>query len=111
MTKHQFCYLLDSIDTVASLQQMQALVKLANIYIGNCKTSEQTPNHSVLTSIAKYLTRMLKIFGANEGDQDIGFALASGGLGNVSCVSFHFIYDYDSMISLSFLHQYFLAIL
>lgn len=74
--------LCDSIDTVASLQQMQALVKLANIYIGNCKTSEQTPNHSVLTSIAKYLTRMLKIFGANEGDQDIGFALASGGLGN-----------------------------
>ena len=63
---------------------MQALVKMGNIYIGNCKSNEQTPNHSVLTGIAKYLTRILKIFGANEGDQEIGFALAGGGLANVS---------------------------
>jgi len=70
--------LCDSIDTVTSLQLMQALVKLGNIYVGNCKSKDVTPNHSVLTGIAKYLTRMLKIFGANQGDQDIGFALAGG---------------------------------
>ena len=57
---------------------MQALVKLGNVYIGNCKSKDLTPNHSVLAGIAKYLTRMLKIFGANQGDQDIGFALAGG---------------------------------
>lgn len=57
---------------------MQALVKLANIYIGQCKQTEKTPNHSVLRGIAKYLTKILKTFGANEGEQEIGFA-ASGG--------------------------------
>ena len=80
----------DSIDTVAALHQMQALVKLANIYIGQCKQNEQTPNHSVLRGIAKYLTRMLKVFGANEGDQEIGFSAGGSAAANVSSSSISF---------------------
>ena len=47
---------------------MQALVKQANIYIGQCKQSETIPNHSVLRGIAQYITKILKMFGANEGN-------------------------------------------
>jgi len=74
--------LCDSIDTAAALQVMQALVKQTNIYIGHCKQEERTPNHSIVKRIAMYLTKMLKIFGANNGEQEIGFpsAGASGGV-------------------------------
>ncbi len=58
---------------------MQSLVKLANVYIGNKKQDGQTANHSVVNGIAKYLTKMLKIYGANEGEQEIGFPLAGVG--------------------------------
>ena len=61
---------------------MQALVKLTNIYIGSKKSSEQTPNHAVLESVAKYLTRMLKIFGAEQGEQLIGFSTGGASTGS-----------------------------
>jgi len=70
--------LCDSIDTASALQLMQALAKQAHIYTGQMRQAEQTPNHSVLRSIGKYLTRMLKIFGAHNGEQEIGFPSASG---------------------------------
>ncbi len=56
---------------------MQGLIKLANVYIVEKKQSNSSPNHSLLSGIAKYLTKMLKIFGANEGDQEIGFKLGA----------------------------------
>lgn len=65
--------LCDSIDTPTAMQLMQTLVKQGNIYIGQCKQAERIPNHSVLKGIAKYLTDMLRLFGANEGQQEIGF--------------------------------------
>jgi len=74
--------LCDSIDTATALQHMQALVKLTNIYIGSKKSSEQTPNHAVLESVAKYLTRMLKIFGAEQGEQLIGFSTGGASTGS-----------------------------
>merc|ERR1712059_122701 len=40
------------------------------------KQSDGTPSHAVLGMVAKYLTKMLKVFGANEGDQLIGFSAA-----------------------------------
>ncbi|XP_047134203.1 cysteine--tRNA ligase, cytoplasmic isoform X3 [Hydra vulgaris] len=66
--------LCDSINTVVAVQQMQSLVKLANIYIGQARQNNKVPNHAVIGGIAKYLTKMLKIFGANDGDQEIGFS-------------------------------------
>jgi len=71
--------LCDSIDTATALQHMQSLVKLANVYIGSKKKEGVTANHSVLHGIAKYLTRLLKIFGANDGKQEIGFPVSGIG--------------------------------
>jgi len=75
--------LCDSIDTPQALSVMQSLVKVCNKYIGDCKQTSTTPNHGVVTAVAKYLTKMLKIFGACEGEQEIGFpSVAAGGKGS-----------------------------
>ena len=67
---------------------MQALVKLTNIYISSKKQMDQSPSHSLLEGLAKYLTRMLKVFGANEGEQEIGFPSSnSSGAANVRNLS------------------------
>lgn len=67
---------------------MQSLVKLANVYIGSKKQDGLTATHSVLNGIAKYLTRMLKIFGANDGEQEIGFPVSGiGSSEKVSCIT------------------------
>merc|ERR1712048_1539660 len=72
--------LCDSIDTVTALQHMQALVKLTNIYIASKKQADgPSPSHAVVGMIAKYLTKMLKIFGANDGEQLIGFSSSVNG--------------------------------
>lgn len=64
---------------------MQELIKIVNVYIGCKKQNGVTANHSVISGIAKYLTKMLKIFGANDGEQEIGFPVAGiSNLGNVS---------------------------
>jgi len=70
--------LCDSIDTATALQIMQSLLKHTNIYIAQARQSERTPSHELLRAVAKYLTRMFKVFGANHGEQEIGFP-ASGG--------------------------------
>eukprot|EP00795_Rhopilema_esculentum_P011490 gene11490-21706_t len=70
-----FC-LYDSIDTASAIQHMQSIVKLTNVYIGSKKQESVAPNHAIVKRIAKYLTKMLKVFGANEGEQEIGFAVA-----------------------------------
>ena len=63
---------------------MQSLLKIANVYIGSKKQEGFTANHAVLHGIAKYLTRLLKIFGANDGEQEIGFPVSGiGGSENV----------------------------
>ncbi|XP_048585509.1 cysteine--tRNA ligase, cytoplasmic-like isoform X2 [Nematostella vectensis] len=74
--------LCDSIDTPGALRHMQDLVKLSNIYISNKKQRNESANKQLLEGVAKYITQMLKIFGANEGVQLIGFGSAvqqSGG--------------------------------
>lgn len=71
-------YFLDSVDTVTAMQLMQSLVKQTNKYIGNIREREQTLSHSVISGIAKYLTRMLKMFGATSGEQEIGFPSVGG---------------------------------
>ena len=64
---------------------MQSIVKLTNVYIGSKKQEGVAPNHAIMKRIAKYLTKMLKVFGANEGEQEIGFAVAGAeNVGNVS---------------------------
>ena len=57
-----FLYLFsDSIDTPSALLHMQALVKLANIYVASKKHANESPNHKLLENIAKYITDMLRV--------------------------------------------------
>ncbi|TNN23604.1 Cysteine--tRNA ligase, cytoplasmic [Liparis tanakae] len=52
---------------------MRLLVGHSNGYIANRKGAKLRPNRMLLESIALYLTGMLKVFGAIEGSEPIGF--------------------------------------
>ncbi|XP_033121269.1 cysteine--tRNA ligase, cytoplasmic-like [Anneissia japonica] len=70
--------LCDSIDTRSALEGMRILVTHCNIYMQAKQTSKQVPNRKLLEGIAKYLTRLLKVFGAISEDESIGFPIAGG---------------------------------
>ncbi|XP_075694186.1 cysteine--tRNA ligase, cytoplasmic isoform X1 [Rhinoderma darwinii] len=65
--------LCDNIDSRTVMEEMRALVSQCNSYIAGKKVAKQPPNRMLLESISTYLTRMLKIFGAIEGEEPIGF--------------------------------------
>ncbi|KAG9465192.1 hypothetical protein GDO78_018696 [Eleutherodactylus coqui] len=65
--------LCDNIDTRTVMEDMRALVSQCNSYVAGRKVAKQTPNRMLLESIGLYLTNMLKIFGAIEGEEPIGF--------------------------------------
>ncbi|RMC00174.1 hypothetical protein DUI87_22776 [Hirundo rustica rustica] len=65
--------LCDNIDTRSVLEEMRSLVSQSNSYIAAKKSSRQMPNRLLLENISFYLTQMLKIFGAIESDDAIGF--------------------------------------
>ncbi|XP_016536691.1 cysteine--tRNA ligase, cytoplasmic isoform X3 [Poecilia formosa] len=65
--------LCDNMDTRSAMEEMRLLVGLSNSYIAGRKSSKLRPNRLLLQSIASYLTAMLKIFGAIEGSDPIGF--------------------------------------
>ncbi|KFO96748.1 Cysteine--tRNA ligase, cytoplasmic, partial [Calypte anna] len=65
--------LCDNIDTRSVLEEMRSLVSQSNSYIAAKKSSRQMPNRLLLENISSYLTQMLKIFGAIESDDTIGF--------------------------------------
>ncbi|KAK4822029.1 hypothetical protein QYF61_006942 [Mycteria americana] len=65
--------LCDNIDTRSVLEEMRSLVSQSNSYIAAKKSSRQMPNRLLLENISSYLTQMLKIFGAIESDDAIGF--------------------------------------
>ncbi|MEQ2288704.1 Cysteine--tRNA ligase, cytoplasmic, partial [Ameca splendens] len=65
--------LCDNVDTRTAMEEMRVLVSHSNSYIAGRKSSKLRPNRLLLESIATYLTNMLKIFGAIEGSDPIGF--------------------------------------
>ncbi|KAM9147870.1 cysteine--tRNA ligase, cytoplasmic isoform 3-T3 [Pangshura tecta] len=71
--------LCDNIDTRTVLEEMRSLVSQSNSYIAAKKTARQMPNRLLLESISSYLTQMLKIFGAIENDEAIGFPVGGNG--------------------------------
>uniref|UniRef100_A0A8C4X4H7 Cysteine--tRNA ligase, cytoplasmic n=1 Tax=Erpetoichthys calabaricus TaxID=27687 RepID=A0A8C4X4H7_ERPCA len=71
--------LCDNIDTRSAMEEMRALVSQSNYYIAAKKNTKQNPNRMVLKSIATYLTDMLKIFGAINGTEQIGFPVGGSG--------------------------------
>ncbi|XP_052002816.1 cysteine--tRNA ligase, cytoplasmic [Xyrauchen texanus] len=71
--------LCDNIDTRSALEEMRALVGQSNTYMAARRSAKLLPNRMVLESIALYLTDMLKIFGAIEGTEPIGFPVGGNG--------------------------------
>ncbi|MEE6499394.1 hypothetical protein FKM82_003433, partial [Ascaphus truei] len=65
--------LCDNIDTRTVMEEMRSLVGQCNSYVAGKKTAKQAPNRILLRSVSSYLTDMLKIFGAIEGEEPIGF--------------------------------------
>ncbi|XP_041917205.1 cysteine--tRNA ligase, cytoplasmic isoform X2 [Alosa alosa] len=71
--------LCDNIDTRTAMEEMRSLVSQSNTYIASRKSSKLLPNRMLLQSIAVYLTDMLRIFGAIEGSETIGFPVGGSG--------------------------------
>ncbi|OCT82159.1 cysteine--tRNA ligase, cytoplasmic isoform X1 [Xenopus laevis] len=67
--------LCDNIDTRTVMEEMRSLVSQCNSYIASKKVAKQFPNRMLLRSISSYLTSMLKVFGAIEGEEVIGFPI------------------------------------
>ncbi|XP_077309628.1 cysteine--tRNA ligase, cytoplasmic isoform X2 [Lithobates pipiens] len=71
--------LCDNIDTRTVMEEMRSLVSQSNSYIASKKSAKHLPNRMLLESISTYLTNMLKIFGAIEGEEPIGFPVGGNG--------------------------------
>ncbi|XP_008308918.1 cysteine--tRNA ligase, cytoplasmic [Cynoglossus semilaevis] len=71
--------LCDNIDTRTAMEEMRVLVGQSNSYIASRKSAKLRPNRLLVESIAVYLTNMLKIFGAIEGSDPIGFPMGGQG--------------------------------
>ncbi|KAG7468378.1 hypothetical protein MATL_G00142280 [Megalops atlanticus] len=71
--------LCDNIDTRTALEEMRSLVSQSNTYIASKKSAKLLPNRMLLEDIALYLTNMLRIFGAIEGTEPIGFPVGGDG--------------------------------
>ncbi|KAM5316950.1 cysteine--tRNA ligase, cytoplasmic [Glossophaga mutica] len=73
--------LCDNVDTRTALEEMRALVGQCNQYVAARKAARRRPNRALLESIALYLTHMLKVFGAIEGESPLGFPVGGPGSG------------------------------
>ncbi|KAM9329561.1 LOW QUALITY PROTEIN: cysteine--tRNA ligase, cytoplasmic-like [Gastrophryne carolinensis] len=69
----------DNIDTRTVMEEMRSLVSQSNSYIAAKKSAKLPPNRMLLESIGTYLTSMLKVFGAIEGEEPIGFPVGGSG--------------------------------
>uniref|UniRef100_A0ABI7W699 Cysteine--tRNA ligase, cytoplasmic n=1 Tax=Felis catus TaxID=9685 RepID=A0ABI7W699_FELCA len=71
--------LCDNVDTRTVLEEMRALVSQCNLYMAARKAARRRPNRALLESIARYLTHMLKVFGAIEEESSLGFPVRGPG--------------------------------
>ena len=79
------CCISDSVDTKGALDAMRECITAANVYLDNSRKSGASPDRGLLHNIASYVTRILRIFGAIEGGDPIGFPQAGNqGAVNVS---------------------------
>ncbi|XP_061563677.1 cysteine--tRNA ligase, cytoplasmic-like [Cololabis saira] len=71
--------LCDNVDTRAALEEMRLLVGNCNSYIASMKAARRRPNRMLLEAAARYLTDMMKTFGAIDGSEPIGFPVGGTG--------------------------------
>jgi cysteinyl-tRNA synthetase len=72
-----FDALMDDFDTPTAIDELVFLIKECNRYI---EKMDNTFSTATLTSAAKYITSILKVFGMVPNSVDIGFPLDSSGL-------------------------------
>ena len=66
----------DNIDTRSSLEALRDLVSACNTYLDESRLAGAVANRQLLGDAARYVTRMLRVFGAVPGGgPDIGFPL------------------------------------
>ena len=70
--------LCDSVDTKSALDEIRELIKASNVYISKHRTDKTLPNRMLLQNIASFITNLLKMFGAIEVDDSVGFPMATG---------------------------------
>ncbi|KFM61338.1 Cysteine--tRNA ligase, cytoplasmic, partial [Stegodyphus mimosarum] len=71
--------LCDNIDTRSAMENIRDLITASNTYIHGKKSSQSICNRKVLTNISSYISRILKIFGANFQDSVNEFASGDSG--------------------------------
>jgi len=73
-----YSYLADNFNTPATLLEMKSLVTAANTYVQNLSDIKSV-NLMILEAIARYLTKLLKVFGVIGDNEhvDIGFELVN----------------------------------
>jgi cysteinyl-tRNA synthetase len=68
--------LCDSINTKAAMEGIKSMIGTTNVYISTQRQQNRPLCHLLLKKIAAYFTRMMKIFGAIDGEDPIGFPAA-----------------------------------
>ncbi|XP_035209990.1 cysteine--tRNA ligase, cytoplasmic-like [Stegodyphus dumicola] len=71
--------LCDNIDTRSAMENIHDLITASNTYIHAKKSSQSICNRKVLTNISSYISRILKIFGANFQDSVNEFVSGDSG--------------------------------
>ncbi|XP_020826414.1 cysteine--tRNA ligase, cytoplasmic isoform X2 [Phascolarctos cinereus] len=71
--------LCDNIDTRTVLEEMRSLVSQSNLYMAARKSARKLPSRGLLANISAYLTHMLKVFGAIESEEMLGFPVGGSG--------------------------------
>jgi cysteinyl-tRNA synthetase len=70
--------LCDSVDTKGALDAIRDLITSSNVYVDNKRKANSSPDRGLIKSIATYITHILKVFGATEEDDNIGFPQTGG---------------------------------
>jgi cysteinyl-tRNA synthetase len=68
----------NNFDTVTALDCIMALAKRTNDYLLVCEQMPQRPSATLLKKVARYATKMLKVFGVIQGNDDLGFTAEGG---------------------------------
>ncbi len=76
LTHKNILFYTDSVDTKAALEAMRDMITAGNVYMDNKRKSNCSPDRGLLNNIAAYITKILRIFGAIDGAEKIGFPQA-----------------------------------
>lgn len=65
--------LCDAVDMRTAMESLRDIISQSNAYINASNARRAVPNCLLLRNIALYVTRLLKIFGAMDDDEEIGY--------------------------------------